>query len=570
MQILRFLLLAGFAALLSIVVIAPAGAQPVSMRVAWEYRQCPADSAAALPARFDGSECEDVVLEDIDPQNRHIWLQTVIDSDNLPETGPLAVLISAMASSEVYWNGHLLGRNGMPGVDRATEIAGRMDAEFYLPPDLINAGENLLAVRMSSHDGWIHARRPVHVIGVAAHRTAAESFLRYYLPTLIAAGALLVAIGYFATSYAYDRRNTANLLLSLLAGFALVQAWAESSRVFFDYDYPLHVPRLILVGIMSWCIAVTLTALVTVRFKVLYARYYIAATAGLGLLIAPFMPGFDGKSLMALLIGLAVSSIALARPAWRGDWAARITALALLVFIGLLFYRNAGLLDRDLFLAITALCGVLFVDQILAMRRVRRARDEADRRSSRLELELVRRGIAPHFLMNTLNSLAEWVESDPETGVRMIHALGEQMRDLAGISDRDLIPLSQELGLVQSYLTVMSFRTDTPFRLDVTEHPAGINIPPGVLHTLAENAFSHNRFPEGGTFTLSVESVGADTRLVFETPPARSRRHKQGSGQGHAYVRGRLANAFGDRADFQAYGTDQGTWRSLIDMPGTS
>lgn len=570
MQILRFLLILAFAGPLPVVVSAASDAQPISMRVAWEYRQCPVEMDDAMLPGFDDSACEEVVLEDIDPQGTEIWLRTTINLDDMPDTGPLAVLISAMASSEVYWNGQLLGSNGTPGPDRNSEISGRMDAEFYLPPELINTGENLLAIRMSSHDGWIHARRPVHVVGIAGHRTAAESFLRYYLPTLIAAGALLVAIGYFATSYAYDRRNTANLLLSLLAGFALVQAWAESSRVFFDYAYPLHVPRLILVGIMSWCIAVTLTALVTVRFKLLRARYYIATTAGLGLLIAPFMPGFDGKSLMALLIGLGVSSIALAGPAWRGDWAARITALALLIFIGLVFFRSAGLLDRDLFLAITALCGVLFVDQILAMRRIRKARDEADRRSSRLELELVRRGIAPHFLMNTLNSLAEWVESDPETGVKMIHALGEQMRDLAGISDRDLIPLSQELGLVQSYLMVMSYRTDTPFALEVSEHPAGINIPPGVLHTLAENAFSHNRFPEGGTFTLSVETVGTETRLVFETPPARSRRHKQGSGQGHAYVRGRLANAFGERADFQAYGTDQGTWRSLIDLPGTS
>lgn len=562
---LRFL---PVAILITVLLALPAAAQPVSLRVAFNFQQCDIDDPQAAQPDFDESDCTPVTLEDINPQGRHVWLRSRLDSDRLPDVAPLAVLVYAMASSEVYWNGQLIGRNGEPSPDPQAEVTGLMDVEFYLEPELIREGENLLAIRMSSHNGWIEARRPVHVIGVGAHRAAQTAYLSHYLPTLIAAGALLVAMGYFGVSFVSDRRQTGSLLFALLAGFALVQAWAESARAFYDYAYPLHVPRLILVGLMSWCIAVSLTALITIRFKLTNALWYIGAAAGLGLLIAPFIPGFDGKSLVALLIGMLTSLTAVARPAWRGDWAARITGLALIVFVALIFLRGPNLLDRDLFLAITALCGVLFIDQILDMRRERRARVEADRRSRQLELELVRRGIAPHFLMNTLNSLAEWVESDPQVGVRMIHALGEQMRDLAGISNRDLVPLAQEIDLVRSYLAVMSFRTDTPFELEVGAYPSGLSIPPGVLHTLAENAFSHNRFPGGGTFTLAIEAAGHDFRLVFQTPQARARRVKQGSGQGHAYVRGRLTSAFGERADFHSYALDDGAWRSLIDLPG--
>ena len=120
-----------------------------------------------------------------------------------------------------------------------------------------------------------------------------------------------------------------------------------------------------------------------------------------------------------------------------------VTTLALGVFVALQLIENAMFLDRTFYIAVSLLMLVLIVDQARVLRRAREAEEQARRRATMLELELLRRRIAPHFLMNTLNALAEWVESDPKTGVKMIEALAEEFRLLSQISDRPLIPLAR-------------------------------------------------------------------------------------------------------------------------------
>src|SRR5205085_2260579 len=44
---------------------------------------------------------------------------------------------------------------------------------------------------------------------------------------------------------------------------------------------------------------------------------------------------------------------------------------------------------------------------------------------ARLELEMLRRHLQPHFLMNTLTALSEWIEEDPKTAVKMIESLSD-------------------------------------------------------------------------------------------------------------------------------------------------
>jgi len=474
-----------------------------------QYLVCP-DAVAATSAQidFDEARCAETNIEDIDPQGRTFWIRVRIDLPMLADdVEPLAVRIAAMASEEVYWNGERLGSNGRVGQSRDDEIPGLMDAAIHLPRTRIEIGENVLAVRISSYSGFIKARRPVHYIFVGGYHAPGSLRLRYYLPAIVAAGAILMAAIYFIGAYIADRRERASLFLGLMGVFATLQLGAEVARGIFIYAYPWHVPRLILVGIFAGAFSIALIAFITTRFRVRHGSRWVVACAVLICGAASFMPGFDGKALLALAIGAAFSFLAVFARAWRGEWSARLTAAALFSYFALIFVRQTALLDRDFFLAVSALMGLLFVDHILATRRDRAERVAAQARSERLELELVRRSIAPHFLMNSLNSLAEWVESDAQTGVRMIEALGAQMRALGAIEKRDLIPLTEELDLVRSFLTVMSYRTDAAFDLVTDTAPPGLMVPPGILHTLTENAFSHNRYASGGRFSLEVERM---------------------------------------------------------------
>jgi hypothetical protein len=530
-----------------------------------------ADAAAALP-NGGRENCVETPLHDIDAQGREIWVRMTIDSEALPNPAgqPRAVAVSAMAASSIYWNGRLLGSNGQPGANLATEIPGLMDYTVHLPSELILDGENSLVVHMSSHHGILRARHPTHVIAIAPYGSVRTGILSYYLPAIMSAGALLLAGLYFLGLFAVERREIGPLLLSMMALFAVGQLAAESLRGLVAYPYTLHIPRLIMVGVFGGAFSITLIAFISNRFARHRQRLFLAIGALPILTLAPFAPGFDAKPLVAMLIGSLVSLLAVAAPAWRGDVSARVTAAALAGFATLVVVQNAEFLNRDFFFAVCILMGALFIDQILILRQERQARDAATRRSSQLELELLRRGIAPHFLMNTLNCLSEWIESDPKSGLKLIEALGDQMRSLATISDRDLIPLENETDLVRSYLTIMSYRSDVPFTLEVQTPTGLLQIPPGILHTLAENAFSNNHYAEGGNFILDIEATDTGHNLSFTTPPGGSSRKNESTGKGHAYIRGKLQQAYARTASFETGANPDGGWTSVISLPAGS
>lgn len=548
---------------------ASAGAQSGAYPI-WRVLACPDDPGRA-PARsdYDESGCVEQGIHDVDPQRRALWVRARV---TIPDNAapPLAVYVSAMASSEAYWNGRYLGANGRPASAPQDEAPGLMDAEFHLPDALIAPGENLLALRLSGHDMPVRVGTPIHRLGVGQFGALRIALLGAYQPALIASGAILLAAMFFFSAFMLDRREASALWLSLVAFFAVGQLGAEAARGLFAYAYPLHVPRLILVTGFASLFSIALGAFVAARFRIRKPWPWIGAAIALSLLIAPLTPGLDGKTWLALFAGAAVALAMVARAAWAGRAGARVTAAALLGFIALMLLRPGEFLDRDFYLAVSALMGVLSVNQLFAMRRDRAAREAAQRRSAQLELELLRRSLAPHFMMNTLNALAEWVESDSAKGVRMIEALAEHMRALAALGERDAIPLGEEIELVRNYLAVMSYRADAPFSLRVSGDASVIKTPPGLLHTLTENGFSHNRYPNGGEFHLDIATSKARARLLFSTPPSAQRRTRASGGEGCAYVRGRLAASYGEAATFCDGPAEDGGWRSVIEMPAAA
>src|SRR3546814_6783665 len=72
----------------------------------------------------------------------------------------------------------------------------------------------------------------------------------------------------------------------------------------------------------------------------------------------------------------------------------------------------------------------------------------------------------------------------------MVDALADEFRTLVDVSGRALIPLEDELALCRAHLEVMGFRKDQAFVLDARLDPDSPAVPPAVLHTLIETAFT--------------------------------------------------------------------------------
>jgi Histidine kinase len=558
--------------LLLILLLAPAAsAQPVPFLGIRDPEACASRGAGEDLADIDTASCRPVRhVGLVDSQHRIVWVRgRVTVPEGYAPGEPVGFHIGGMAAREIWWNGQRIGADGHPGASREAETPGNIDSITWIPPDLIHAGDNLVAIRFSTFHLAIPMTTPLHYAAVGRFGDVKFMSMTMYAPGLATTGALIAAALFFGFTWLTDRRSLGPLFISVMSLCVVGQFGLESLRAFTPYPYPLQAWRLVGIAILAFAFALSMTAYVARRFAPERWRLHVAGAAVIGLTLFPLMPGFDGRTLGFILgpsviaFAAAAQGIAARRPG------AKLTTLTLGVFVALQLIETAMFLERTFYLSVSFLALVLFIDQVRALRRARIAEEQARRRAATLELELLRRRIAPHFLMNTLNALAEWVESDPKTGVKMIEALAEEFRLLSQISDRPLIPLSEEIALCRRHLEVMSYRVDRAFSLATRNIDETAEVPPGVLHTLVENAFTHGRFDTGGEFVLTSESDDVGERLVLLAPPATAPRESARpapGGEGLAYVRRRLEAAFGAGAGVESAAAGNG-WRTVLTIP---
>ncbi len=525
------------------------------------------------PPDFNAAECEVRELHDLNPQGRIIWFKASIElpPEVVAAETPLALHIGALASSEFYWNGDLIGSNGAPGASKAEETPGKLDAAIFVPWRLLRAGANELSIKMASFHNLVQVHTPVHYLYVAAARPATAPLSFYYVPALLTASAFVLAAVYFGLISITDRRQFGTVMIALMAMFAGGQLCAESLRGFVVYSYPWQIWRLIAVTFCASGFALAMMAYVARRFQPKYWRVLLGIAVTVIVLVVTFAPGFDFKALLSLAAICLMALLSVIKPALTGIKGAVITAGALIGFLLLIIVDEQAFLDRTFYFAAGMLTVALFVDQARVMRHIRADRQAIQSRAEQLELELLRRRIAPHFLMNTLNALTEWVESDPATGVKMIDALAEEFRLLGQMSHRPLVPLADEIALCQRHLEVMSYRVDRAFSLQVENIDEKFAVPPGIIHTLIENAFTHGRFADGAMFKLNQINLAEQLTLTLTTPPvdAPGSQKNASGGEGLAYVRKRLTAAFGTSASFTDGPGADGGWVSQLCFTGT-
>ena len=495
---------------------------------------------------LDETQWEEMPWYHIDPQQRLLWVRAHVQIPAHFDTAaePFGVLISATASYEVLWNGTQIGRNGTPGATPQLEKAGRIDAAFFVPSHLVHAGNNVLALRMSSFHLTRELAGPVQRIVFS--RYGAHRMMHIYTFTLCAIGALLLGTVYFAAMFLSNRSDLSALLLACLSLSVLLQSLAETLRLFVSYPYPLHLLRLELILLLAAVSSMLLVAYVSHR----YARKWQVRLAAFTLLCivacAWFIRGFDGKTTMLVLAALLISLVAAIAGMTKKHQGAASAAVALAAVIAVATVDLQNFINQTYYVAMVALLLFLFAQQVRALRRAQREQAQAELRSTRLELELLRKQIQPHFLMNTLTTLTELFESAPASAVAMVESLAEELRALSAMSGEATIPLQQELDLCRHHLKVMSFRRAAQFDLKTTNVDLGTRVPPGIFHTLVENALTHNRYGTRTVFELE-ESASSNGRKVFRlrTPMTERRAAKVSSGTGHGYVRARLTEAFG-------------------------
>ena len=203
-------------------------------------------------------------------------------------------------------------------------------------------------------------------------------------------------------------------------------------------------------------------------------------------------------------------------------------------------------------------------------REAQRAQLEAQLAAARLRA--LRMQLQPHFLFNTLHTIAGHVrEGERNTAVDLIARLARLLRRSLDEAERHEVPLAEEMDLLAEYLALERARFGDALitRFEIAPDVRDAFVPSLILQPLVENALRHGIGPREGPGELRIAARRDNGHLVLEVAddgvgydPARA-----GNGVGLANTRERLAQLYGDRQRFEIGPRDTGGTVARVEIP---
>ena len=185
-------------------------------------------------------------------------------------------------------------------------------------------------------------------------------------------------------------------------------------------------------------------------------------------------------------------------------------------------------------------------------------------------IEALQSRIRPHFLFNSMNSLASLIAVDPVRAEKLVEDLSALFR--ASLADSKLVPLAQEVALARRYLEIEALRLGARLQQEwqIDDLPEQAELPSMLLQPLLENAVLHGiaRRRDGGTIKITLRknvigSRGSELLLSIENPIAVSGTQNGraemepnphiGNGMATENIRQRLGAFYGNRYHFHAH-----------------
>jgi two-component system sensor histidine kinase AlgZ len=174
---------------------------------------------------------------------------------------------------------------------------------------------------------------------------------------------------------------------------------------------------------------------------------------------------------------------------------------------------------------------------------------------ARSRLEALQARIRPHFLFNSMNTIASLTHADPDLAEQAIVNLSELFR--ASLAAEASISLQQELELARSYIQLESLRLGDRLSVNwqIADSPIEASLPALTLQPLVENAIYHGvePLPEGGVIDINIDTVDDMIRIMISNPllEDRTEQHREGNQMAVDNIRERLQIAFSGEATMQ-------------------
>ncbi len=168
--------------------------------------------------------------------------------------------------------------------------------------------------------------------------------------------------------------------------------------------------------------------------------------------------------------------------------------------------------------------------------------------------------IRPHFLFNSMNTIASLTRSDPARAEEAVEDLADLLRaNLSG--PKDHTTLKEELEVAAIYQRIEKLRLGDRLRVrwDIENLPMRALIPSLTIQPLLENAIYHGieLLPDGGEVVVSGARIGDQLHIKITNPVSRtSTSKKDGNKMALANIRQRFELAYGKRATVRLEETD--------------
>ncbi len=168
-------------------------------------------------------------------------------------------------------------------------------------------------------------------------------------------------------------------------------------------------------------------------------------------------------------------------------------------------------------------------------------------------VEALQARIRPHFLFNSMNSIASLTRSDPERAEQAVQDLSDLFRFTLHEATAP-VTLEEEIDVAQRYLRLEKLRLGERLKVswDIERLPLKRLVPTLILQPLLENAIYHGieRLPDGGMISIRGAAEGRRISVVISNPraPRNAEAHRRGNRIALENIRLRLQLLFGDRA----------------------
>lgn len=191
----------------------------------------------------------------------------------------------------------------------------------------------------------------------------------------------------------------------------------------------------------------------------------------------------------------------------------------------------------------------------------------------RAELQVLKMQLQPHFLFNTLHSVAALVNTDPRAAQRMICSLGDLLRMSLVGEDAPEVTLRRELQFLKVYFDIQKVRFQDRLvtEINVASEVLGAKVPYMLLQPLAENAIKHGVGRRSGWGKVEISAYReADNICIFvvnDNGVSHAAPEQGGLGIGLENIRSRLRILYGAKGRLSVQDLSDGRFQVEVRVP---